>query len=138
MSDAPTEPDIVPIDKLTRIYLKMKLQREAIKKAFDAEYNELGEKMDAVKGMMLDYMKDQKLDSVRTTEGLVYRTVSTRYWTNDWESMNRFIIERELPEFFEKRLNQGAVRQFLEDNPDVIPPGLNTNSEYVVTVKKPT
>lgn len=137
MSDAP-EVEEVPIDRLTRVFIKMRDKRSAMKKAFDAEYDALGEQMDAVKSLMLDYMQEQKLDSVRTSEGLVYRTVQKRYWTNDWEAMGRFIIDRGLPEFFEKRLNQGVVQQFLEAHPDVIPPGLNTNSEYVVTVKRPT
>ena len=76
------------------------------------------------------------MDSARTAAGLFYRTIKTRYWTNDWDSMNKFILKHEMPEFYEKRLNQTAVKQFLEENPDVLPPGLNVDSEYVVTVRK--
>jgi hypothetical protein len=50
--------------------------------------------------------------------------------------MNKFILEHEMPEFYEKRLNQTSVKQFLEENPDVLPPGLNVDSEYVITVRK--
>jgi hypothetical protein len=50
--------------------------------------------------------------------------------------MNRFILENELPEFYEKRLNQGVVREFLEENPETVPPGLNTTSEYSIRVRK--
>jgi hypothetical protein len=62
--------------------------------------------------------------------------VKKRYWTNDWESMNKFIMEHEVPEFFEKRLNQTVVKQFLEENPDTVPPGLNVDSEYAISVRK--
>ena len=50
--------------------------------------------------------------------------------------MNKFIIAHELPEFYEKRLNQTVVKQFLEENPDTIPPGLNVDSEYAISVRK--
>ncbi len=127
----------VPMDTLTRVFLKIKARREELKKAFDAEYDTLGKQMDAIKSSMLDYMKEHGFDSVKTSQGLVYRTVNKRYWTDDWDAMGRFIIEHEVPQFFEKRLNQSVVRQFLEENPDVVPPGLNASAEYVVTVRKP-
>jgi hypothetical protein len=45
-------------------------------------------------------------------------------------------MENNLPEFFEKRLNQTAVKQFLEENPETLPPGLNADSEFTITVRK--
>jgi hypothetical protein len=45
-------------------------------------------------------------------------------------------MDHNLPEFFEKRLNQTHVRQFLEENPDQMPSGLNVDSEYVISVRK--
>jgi hypothetical protein len=45
-------------------------------------------------------------------------------------------MKHNVPEFFEKRLNQANVKQFLQDHPDLIPEGLNVDSEYVVSVRK--
>jgi hypothetical protein len=50
--------------------------------------------------------------------------------------MHEFIMENNLPHFFEKRLNQTNVKQFLEENPDLVPKGLNVDSEYVISVRK--
>jgi len=36
----------------------------------------------------------------------------------------------------EKRIHQGNMRLFLEENPDLLPPGLNVDSEYTVTVRR--
>lgn len=126
----------VNLESLTKTYLKIRDKRAELKAQFDSEDKDLQSKLDAVKLALLEYCKDQNVDSVRTAAGLFYRSVKTRYWTSDWESMNRFIMEHEVPEFYEKRLNQGTVKQFLEENPDVLPPGLNVDSEYVVTVRK--
>ena len=73
---------------------------------------------------------------MKTSEGVFYRQVKRRYWTSDWESMYKFVMENNLPEFFDKRLNQSNVRQFLEENPEMVPPGLNVESEYTVSVRK--
>lgn len=126
----------VSVEKLTKVYLKIRDKRAELKAKFEAEDEALSGQLDKVKQALLDYCKAQGVDSVRTPAGLFYRSLKTRYWTNDWESMNKFILEHGIPEFYEKRLNQTSVRQFLEENPDVLPPGLNVDSEYVVTVRK--
>lgn len=126
----------VSVEKLTKVYLKIRDKRAELKAQFEAEDEKLEAQLTEVKRALLDYCKTQGVDSVRTAAGLFYRQLKTRYWTNDWESMNKFIMEHSVPEFYEKRLNQTSVKQFLEENPDVLPPGLNVDSEYVVTVRK--
>lgn len=126
----------VSIDKLTRVFVKIRDAKAELTAEFKKKDAELTEQMDQLKRAMLDYCKDQNVESVRTEAGLVYRTVRTRYWTSDWESMHGFIVENNLPYLLEKRLNQTAVKELLEESPEMVPPGLNTDSEYSVTVRK--
>lgn len=133
--DAQTEEEVSP-EKFTKVYLKIREKRAELKAQFEQEDSKLEAQLNAIKSALLDYCKKQGVDSVRTQAGLFYRGIKTRYWTNDWDSMNRFILEHGVPEFYEKRLNQTSVKQFLEENPDVLPPGLNVDSEYVITVRK--
>lgn len=126
----------VPVEKLVKVYLKMNTTLSEKKAAFEAEEKELKEKMAKVKAALLDYCKEQNVESVRTGEGLFYRGVATRYWTSDWESMGKFVVEHNVPELLEKRLHQGNMKQFLEAHPDVLPPGLNVDSEYTITVRR--
>jgi|TARA_R110000796_G_scaffold252346_1_gene386191 hypothetical protein len=123
-------------DKLTETYLKIKAKRAELSSDFRAEDDVLANQLEVVKEALLKYCADQGLESVRTSAGLFYRSVKTRYWTSDWESMYKFVLENEVPEFFDKRLNQGNVRQFLEENPDLVPRGLNVDSEYAIAVRK--
>tara|TARA_R110000822_G_scaffold6383_3_gene27033 strand:- start:323 stop:721 length:399 start_codon:yes stop_codon:yes gene_type:complete len=123
-------------EKLTKVYLKIRNKKAELSAEFKQQDDALGIQLDKVKAALLDYCKEQGLESVKTSEGLFYRSVRTRYWTSDWESMHKFILEHELPEFFEKRLNQTHVKQFLEDNPELVPKGLNTDSEYIISVRK--
>ena len=132
-----TKADVGPTpDMLTRTYIKIRNKRAELKAEFDEQDSALEAQINDLKSELLDYCKSQNIDSVRTSEGTFYRTIKTRYWTNDWDSMNKFILEHEVPQFYEKRLNQTVMKQFLEENPDVLPPGLNVDSEYVITVRK--
>lgn len=126
----------IPVEKLTKAYIKIRDKRSELSATFKEEDGKLAEKQDKIKRALLDYCKEQGVDSVRTPAGLFWRTIKQRYWTSDWESMHSFIMDNNVPEFFEKRLNQTNVRQFIEENPDLVPAGLNVDSEYVISVRK--
>jgi len=126
----------VSVDKLLKTFIKIRSKRSELSAEFKEADDKLSKQQDKIKAAMLDYCKEQGVDSVKTASGMFYRTIRQRVWTNDWEAMYAFVKEHNLLEFFEKRLNQTNVRQFLEENPDLQPAGLNVDSEYVVSVRK--
>jgi hypothetical protein len=128
----------VPLEKLTAVFIKMRAKRTEMAAQYKKEDGIIVAQMDQIKAALLDYCKTNGINSGNTEGGQFIRSVKTKYWTSDWESMNEFIMEHKLPEFYTKSLNQTNVKQFMDENPDVIPPGLNVDSEYVMTVKKPT
>ncbi len=124
------------LKKLVRIYLKMKAKRDEITQKYKQEEGEVAEQMDKVKSALLDYCRENGVEGARTTDGLFYRTQSTMYSTNDWEAMGQFVVENNIPQLLEKRLHQGNVKQFLEENPEVILPGLNADSRYSISIRR--
>ena len=128
--------DVPNAEKLTTVYLKIKDKRAELSADFKEKDAELVEQLDKVKRALLDYCEEQGVDSVRTSSGLFYRSAKTRYWTSDWSSMHEFILENEVPELLDKRVNQNNIKQYLEENPDKIPKGLNVDSEYIVSVRR--
>ena len=122
----------IPAEKLVKVYLKMR----AAKADLEVQVKKIDAQMDQVKAGLLDYLKVQNLETVRTGEGLFYRSVKKRFTTNNWEAMGKFVLEHQVPELFEKRLHQGNMQTFLEEHPDLLPPGLNVDSEYQITVRK--
>ena len=91
--------------------------------------------MKKVKLVILERMKESGMEAMRTESGTVYRTEKESYYTNNWEAMGKFVVEHNVPELLEKRLHQGNIKAFLEEHPDLLPPGLNSNTEYSVTIK---
>jgi phage pi2 protein 07 len=130
------ETDKVPVEKLVRVYLKMNATLTEMRHAYEAQEKALKEKMATVKGALLEHCKAHNVDSVRTGEGLFYRTVKRDYWTSDWDSMRKFIVEHKVPELLHERIHQTNMKQFLEEHPDLLPPGLNVDSEYTITVRR--
>ena len=132
MSDKPD----ISADKLTKTYIKIRAERSALSQQFKERDDELMRQQTMIKNALLDYCENHHVESVRTSEGLFFRTTKTKYWTSDGERMYEFILEHDVPELLDKRLNQTHLKQFLEENPDVLPKGLNIDKEYVISVRK--
>lgn len=135
MSDEQTE---YTVDQLVAIYRKIRSAKQEIEERHKAELAELDEQLDMVSQQLLDICQEQNVDSLRTPSGTVSRRVWTRYWTSDWDSMYQFMQEHDAPFLLEQRIHKGNMQQFLEENPDLHPPGLQADSKYVITVRKPT
>ena len=126
----------VDLDKLTTIYIKIRDARADNKRTFESEDNELKEQMEVLEAQMLDVCKEMKADSIRTPHGTIIRSVKSRYWTNDWDSMYDFIQENGAFGLLEKRLHQTNMKDFLSENPEVLPLGLNVENSYSVVVRR--
>jgi len=131
----PVRPDI-PLDKLTMIYIKIRDARDALTAKYKADHAELEEQLEVLEQQMLDTCKEQGADSIRTPHGTIVRTVKSRYWTNDWDSMYAFIEEVGDFGLLEKRLHQTHMKEFLAENPDIYPKGLNVENEFTVVVRR--
>ena len=128
----------IPLDKLAKVYRKMRDQISELTKEYDTQVEILKAQQDEIKNAMKEQMQALGVTSVRTDQGTVVLSVKTRYSTADWDSFKKFVIEHEALDLFEKRIAQTNMKQFLDENPGIVPPGLNSNSEYDVSVRKPT
>jgi hypothetical protein len=129
-------PPNLAVDKVAQAYISLRDARAEAKRVFEAQDEALAEQMQVLEAHMLDVCKQINADSIRTKAGTVIRSVKTRYWTNDWDSMYRLIHERQAFGLLEKRLHQTNMKQFLEENPEVLPEGLNQDKEYTVVVRR--
>ena len=129
-------PPKVPVEKLVKVYLKMNAKKAEMDAAYKTQADALKEQMAKIKSALLEHCKEHNVESVRTTEGLFFRGVTTRYWTSNWDAMRRFIIENQAPELLHERIHQTNLQQFLDEHPGLLPPGLNVDSEYTITVRR--
>lgn len=129
---------VVPMDTLARVYLKMRNKISILTQAYEAEVAALKEQQTAITNAMREQMKALGSKSVKTDNGTVMMKLTTRYVTHDWDSFKQFVFEHKALELMERRIAQRNMALFLSDNPGLVPPGLNSESEYEISVRKPT
>lgn len=128
----------VPIDKLARVYRKIKTEIDTLTQEYDGKLETLKAQQDEIKFAMKDQMQALGVRSVQTAFGTVSMIHKTRYSTQDWDSFKKFIIEHDVVDLLEKRIAQSNMAKFLEENPGSVPPGLNSFSDFEIRVTKPS
>jgi len=124
----------VTIDKLVAIHRKM----ESAMAEYQAKIDEIEEQRQEVRNTILDIMKEQKLESVRTDHGTVTKGVKDRYWSNDWSALHQYIVEHGAVGLLQQRIHETNMRDWIAAHPNDFPPSLNIDREYGITIRKPS
>lgn len=128
----------VPLDTLAKVYRRIRSEIDTLTQEYDNKVEVLKAQQEELKDAIKTQMQALGVTSVNTPNGTLVMSVKTRFSTNDWDSFKKFVVSHDALDLYEKRIHQSNMKTFLEDNPGVVPPGLNSNSEYEVSVRKPT
>ena len=120
--------------ELADIYIKM---RERIRELED-KVKRIKEQQAMVADKMLELCNEQDANSLTTTNGTISRRLNSSYWTSDWDSFYNFVKDNDAYHLLEKRIHNGNMKEFLTDNPDAVPMGLQARNQYIISVRKPT
>jgi hypothetical protein len=126
----------VPVDTIVDTYMKIREAKNELTKKFKAESAVLEEQMDVLKYALLDLSKETGITSFSTPNATAYRTVKNNYWTNDWEGFYDFMQDNKAMGLLKKSIHQANMKEFMDQNPDLHPPGLNIDSEYEITIRR--
>ena len=123
----------ITADSLAYMYLKM---RTAIQDK-EAEIKIIKEEQEVISEQLLELCDKQNTDGLTTPSGTISRRVLSKFWTGDWEQMYEFIKEHNATHLLEKRIHNGNMKEFLAENPDLCPIGLQAERKYAISVRKP-
>ena len=126
----------IPIEQIVSTYIKLRDKRDMMYQEFKEKTAQIEEDMQTLKHKLVEVSKETGATSFSSPSGTAYRTVKNRYWTNDWGSFYQFMQEHGAMGLLEKRIQQTSMKEFLEENPEVHPPGLHVDSEYEITIRR--
>lgn len=122
----------ITADRLVKAYIKIRDARKELTQQ-DAK---LEEQQQMIQEKLLEICKDTGAESLRTEFGTVTKRVSKQYWTHDWESFYKFIKEHDAFPLLQRRISTTTMTDFLEEHPDLHPPGLNVDASYTISVRR--
>lgn len=128
--------DQVKADKLALAYIKMRDKKAELAREFEAAEAAIEAQMEMVEAELTKMCQELGADSIKTPHGTVFRSVKTQYQVNDWDHMYKFVIEHNVPQLLQRRVSTTNMKQFLNENPNLMPIGMNIDNKYTVTVRR--
>ena len=123
-------------EQLVTVYIKMRDALVKLQREFYEKESAIKAQQDIITQALLEMCKEMGAEGLRTPAGSVFKTIKTRYWTSDWGSMKQFIKDNDALDLMEQRVHQTNMKNFLEENPTLMPPGMNVDSRYSITVRR--
>lgn len=128
--------ETVKADRLVKAYIAMRDKRAELSKEYANADRSIEEQMEMIEAELVKMCKDVGADSLRTEYGNVYKTVKTSYETSDWDNMYKFVVENNVPHILQRRISSLNMKQFLDENPTLMPIGMNVVNKHAVTIKR--
>lgn len=122
--------------RLVKTFLKIRDKKAELKRAYDEKVATLDEQLGLIRSALLEHCKEHNEEGGKTEFGTFSRVERSKYWTSDWEKFGDFVIDHKVPELLEKRIQQTNMRTFLEQHPDIDPPGLRLDKSYDIVVRR--
>lgn len=123
----------VTTEKLVAVYQKM----GAALSELERKQEEIKAQRTLVVNQLLEILKETGAESMRTKAGTVSRVLRNRYTTTNWPELYDFIKKHDAFELLQQRIHETNMKNYLDENPEELPPGLNCLSSYSISVRKP-
>lgn len=120
------------VNKLAEIYGKMNNKIATLKEQITAVEEEKGEIVSAI----LKICEELGVTTMRTAHGTISKRIKKRFWTNDWDAFRTFMKAEDALALCERRIAQANMEEYLANNPDKHPPGLNVEATQTIVITK--
>jgi hypothetical protein len=124
------------INKLTRVYLKIRDTRSQLTQQFNEKDKELKDQQLRIEAELLRFLQANSVDSVKSENATVYRQEELTPSASDWDALYSWIKEHDAFDALEKRVKKTFIKEYAETNDGALPPGVSVYREYVVRVRR--
>ena len=125
------------LDEMAGAFLAIRNKISETQKKADKEIKVLQKQKDLIAAELDKRFDQDGVNSINTNSGTIVRSIRERYWTSDWANLCKIIKEEDAFDLIEQRIHQGNIKKFLEEHPNTHIRGLNVESKYSITVRRP-
>ena len=127
------------LDEMVKAYIAIRTARENLYRQYKTKDAELGAELGQLEQVMLDECNSMNVESVRTNNGTITRTVKEQFACNNWDEFKQYVLEHGALELLQQRIHNGNFTEHMANHEgEGLPPGISSVREFSVVVRKPT
>jgi hypothetical protein len=127
------------LDEMVKAYIAIRTARENLYRQYKTKDNELGGELSQLEQVMLDECNSLNVESVRTNNGTITRTIKEQFACNNWDEFKSYVLEHGALELLQQRIHNGNFTEHMANHEGKgLPPGISSVREFSVVIRKPT
>jgi hypothetical protein len=127
------------LDEMVKAYINIRTARENLYRQYKTKDNELGSELSQLEQVMLDECNALNVESVRTNNGTITRTIKEQFACNNWDEFKSYVLEHGALELLQQRIHNGNFTEHMANHEgEGLPPGISSVREFSVVIRKPT
>ena len=127
------------LDEMVKAYINIRTARENLYRQYKTKDNELGGELSQLEQVMLDECNTLNVESVRTNNGTITRTIKEQFACNNWDEFKSYVLEHGALELLQQRIHNGNFTEHMANHEgEGLPPGISSVREFSVVIRKPT
>lgn len=123
------------IDKTVAMYIEARDMLAEMKREYEESIKPLKVQMEKLEKKMLGELNKAGVDSMKTSEGTVYKSTGSSCTVADWDTVFDFMKEKDMWQMLNHSVNKTAVTEYLEANGE-LPPGVNYTTFTTVNFRR--
>jgi len=124
------------IDKMIRVYVKIRDARAERKKLFEEEDKALVEQQEQIENAMLEIAQKSGATQLGSPSGTAYIETETQISIADDSSFYKFIKDTDSLDMLQRRVSTTAVKQYIAEHEGAVPPGLNLFNRMRIKIRR--
>lgn len=124
------------IETLVGAYVACRDSLSEKRREFKAEEVRHKKDMDIIAVHIKELADIHGVDSFKTAHGTAYRTTKDFVKVADWDTVLEFVLANDLKHLLTKSVAKAAVKEFMAENNNTLPPGLNYGAIVEIAVRR--
>lgn len=126
----------MPVEKLVKLFVKTREAKSVATKEWEAKEAEFKLILEACENQMLKKADETGVEGFKTPFGTTYTAHDTKISISDHSAFHAFVMAQGDLSFFQARVSNKHVEEYMEANGQAVPPGLNLFRNRVMRVRK--
>ena len=124
------------IETLVKAYVRIRDDLGAKRKEFKKVEADAKRQLDMIELELKKRADDLGVDSFKTTNGTAFKTTKDFVAVKDWNLTIKFILDNNLTNMFNKSVNKTAVKEYMAENNNALPPGVEYGQKVEIQVRR--
>ncbi len=124
------------IEQVIAGIMNIRERKKALKDTYDAEKSRLDKMEENGELYILAQMQKLGIDNCKTVYGTAYAQTKMKSSIGDWNQFANWMLQTGHIDLLQHQINTQNLKDFLAENGNTLPPGVNTFNTRTVTIRR--